>query len=113
MGGKFGGMQMSQMPKMSSFLELQTNTETKTKFYAALFAPFILGGSHQTYLDMYTFYQITMQYWASSSGLQSATAYKMAMSKVGKAGPAEGKGLMQYSKQMFGSFASSLQQVAN
>merc|ERR1711988_458684 len=81
--GKFGGMQMSQMPKMSSFLELETNTQT------------------------------TMQYWASSAGLQSATAYKMAVSKVGEKGPSGGKGLMQYSKQMFGSFASSLQQVAN
>merc|ERR1711871_1209782 len=107
-GGMMGG---------TAFLEVgaETETKTKTKFVAALFAPFLLGGGFDLYTSIYTFYQLTMQYMAANAGLQSAYAHKAALQTVdskhfNRATPAKA---MEHSKLLFGSFASNLQQVAN
>jgi len=137
-GGPMIGMRNMQMPRMpgQSFLQTESKTEakTKTKFYAALFAPFLFCGNgdpkngafggyqtptcqmHQGGIanGIYSFYQIYMTYSASSLGLQSAQSMKMAFNKADrKVGMASAGTMMRYSKQLFGAFASNLQQVAN
>jgi len=64
-----------------SMLEVETETETKTatgtKFYAALAAPFVLGGDTGTYLTVYTGYQKYAAYAAASAGQQSCMFSKL------------------------------------
>lgn len=115
-------MRLSQMKMPAStggtgqsFLETGAEAKTKTKFVAALVAPFVLGGDHLTYTNIYTFYQVFMQKQAADSGLMSAYAMKQASGQAAQQHMDSGLATQaKNSAEMhFGAFASGLQQVAN
>lgn len=64
-----------------SMLEVETETEVKTetgtKFYAALAAPFVLGGEMGSYMTVYTGYQKYAAYAGAVAGQQSCMFSKL------------------------------------
>jgi len=69
----------------TSFLEVEaaTNTQAQSKFYAALFAPYVIGGDMANYLAAYTGYQKYAQFSAATAGLQASQFKAVALKKGG------------------------------
>lgn len=97
----------------ASFLETEatTNTQTGTKFYAALAAPFFVGGDSGTYLTVYHSYKLYAQYVAAAAGKQS-TAFSNAALKNG-ASTKKGKMYKQAARSAWMQFSAFTTQAAH